>query len=76
MVESQFANVKPPRKRRKSRRMRKNYDVVVLAPRKAKGRYPKGQGLNKRTRIKGRKPIMGDRMVHSDDVFWLRAGGG
>lgn len=71
MVESQFANVKL-RKPRKSRKKRSNYVVIIEPPRAAKGRYPKGSGLNKRTRIKGRKPIMGDRMVGNEDAIWLR----
>jgi len=70
MVESAFTNVKT-RKPRKSRKQRKNYDVVILPAKAAKGRYPKGQGLNKRTRIKGRKPIMGDRMIGNEDTIWL-----
>lgn len=71
MIESQFANATPT-KRRKSRRLRKNYDVVLLPDAKARGRYPKGSGFNKRTRIKGRKPVMGDRLSHTEDTIWLR----
>lgn len=72
MVESQFLGM-TPRKVKKTRKHRKNYDVVVLNDAKAKGRYPKGQGFNKVTRIKGRKPVMGDRLIHSEDAIWLRA---
>jgi len=71
MVESAFTNV-TQRRHRKSRRLEKNYDVIALPDRMAKGRYPKGQGFNKRTRIKGRKPVMGDRLSHSEDTIWLR----
>lgn len=71
--ESEFQFKATPKPKRKSRKMRKNYDVTVLPERKAKGRYPKGQGFNKRTRIKGRKPIMGDAIrLDNEDVIWLR----
>jgi len=70
MVESQFLGMKP-KKRKKSRKKRENYVVTVLNPVKAKGRYPKGQGLNKGNRIKGRSPIRGDRMFTNPDAVWL-----
>lgn len=71
MVESQFSNLRAVKKKR-SRRQRKNYDVIVLPDRMAKGRYPKGQGFNKAPRAT-RKPVMGDRLIHADDALWLRA---
>lgn len=71
--ESQFLGL-TTKKPRKSRKARKNYVVVILNPAKAKGRYRKGEGLNKVTRTKGRHPIMGDRMFHNEDTIWLNAG--
>ena len=69
--ESQFANVKTQR-RRKSRKLRKNYDVVVLATRASEGRYKKGEGLRRGVRHR-RRPIMGDALIHSETTIWLRA---
>lgn len=71
MIESQFANVEPKPKKRGRPKLRKNYDVIALAPRKAKGRYRKGQGLNRGLRVQ-RKPIMGDTIIHSEAAIWLR----
>lgn len=72
MVESEFLGLKY-KKPRKSRKRRENYVVEVLAPRAAKGRYRKGEGLNKGLRIKGRSPIRGDRLFHNEDAIWLGA---
>ena len=69
--ESQFTGLKA-KPRRKSRRMRKNYDVILLPDRMVKGRSPKGSGFNKVTRIKGRKPVMGDALCSSEAALWLR----
>ena len=72
IVESQFANV-TPRKPRLTRKRRENWTIKVEPARMARGRYPKGAGFNKRTRIKGRKPILGDRIAHNEDaLYWLR----
>jgi len=72
--ESAFTG-KSIRKRRVSRKLFKNYEVVELPQRASEGRYQKGQGLRKRTRIKGRHPIMGDAISQRpEDVIWLRVG--
>lgn len=73
MIESQFLGVKA-KKPKKSRKKRENYHVTILNPCKAKGRYRKGEGLNKGNRTKDRQPIMGDRMFHNEDAIWLQAG--
>lgn len=52
-------------------RLHEGFHVVVLNPRKAKGVYPKHQGLNKVTRTKARRPIRGDRMFGNEDAIWL-----
>jgi hypothetical protein len=72
MIESEFLGLKY-KKPRKSRKARKNYTVTVLNPVKAKGRYRKGEGLNKGLRVKGRNPIRGDRLFHNEDAIWLGA---
>ena len=59
-VESAFQFLPTP-KRRKSRKLRKNYDVMILPPRVAKGRYPKGQGFNRGLTVPARI-IRGDRL--------------
>lgn len=71
--ESQFLGAKL-RKRRKSRKLEKNYDVKVLPDAKARGRYQKGSGFNKRTRIKGRSPVYIPTSEHNaeDAFYWLR----
>ena len=54
--ESQFAN-STPSKKRKSRKLRKNYTVVACRDAKAKGRYKPGEGFNKFLKA-DRKPTM------------------
>ena len=69
--ESQFHH-KIALKPRKSRKLLKNYDVIVLRDAKAKGQYRKGEGFRRGPRVQ-RKPIMGDALMHNEDVIWLRA---
>lgn len=74
MIESQFANTPKKPKLHGSKRRRKHFDVKVLPDRKAKGRYPKGQGFNKRTRTKQRRPMYVP-PLHEDgaeNIIWLR----
>lgn len=70
MVESQFAHV-VIKKPRKSRKLRKNYKVTVLASRKAKGQYRKGEGFNKSLHV-DRTPVMGDAITTTERAIWLR----
>lgn len=53
-------------------RYHEGFVLTVLNSRKAKGVYPKHQGLNKVTRTKARHPIRGDRMFTSEQVIWLQ----
>ncbi len=61
--ESQFQGLKPTKKRR-SRKLRKNYDVIVLPACKAKGRFRKGEGFR-------RIPVPQRAVVIGGD-FWMR----
>jgi len=69
--ESQFHHP-TPKKKRKSRKLRKNYDVMVLRDAKAKGRYRKGEGFRRGPKVR-RHPIMGDIVfTNSEELIWLR----
>jgi hypothetical protein len=69
--ESQFEGVKAKRlDGRKARR--KHFTVIELPPRKAKGRNPKKHFAKP---MRGeRQPIMGDKILTSENTIWLQAG--
>jgi hypothetical protein len=72
--ESEFLHARA-RKHRVSRKLLKNYTLTELPQKASEGRYQKGQGLRKRTRVKQRPPIMGDAISQRpEDVIWLRVG--
>jgi hypothetical protein len=50
---------------------REDFDVKILPPRKAKGRYRKGEGFNRGLRAQ-RRPVRGDRLCWSEETIWLR----
>jgi hypothetical protein len=79
--ESQFANVKAKPKKPGRKKLRKNYDVIVLKDATAEGIYQKGSGLRKRTRLRNkRRPVRGDNVYRSQDaiedaLYWYRVRG-
>ena len=58
-------------KGKRTRKQRKNFDVNLLPPRSAKGRYRKGEGFNKGPHVH-RTPIMGDALMTTEAAVWLR----
>ena len=71
--ESQFQHTQPKPKKRGRKRLRKNYDVMVLRDAKAKGRFRKGEGFNRGPKVR-RRPIRGDVIfTDSEELIWLRA---
>lgn len=65
MVEADPALVKGAKALRHSQgiaKRRKRFTTTTLAPRAAKGRWPKGQGWNRGAKAKRKPEAMGDRI--------------
>ena len=77
VIESQFAHITAPKKKPGRKKLRKNYDVIVLRNGNADGISQKGHGFRKRTRVKGRRPLRGDGIYATQDavedtLYWYR----
>lgn len=81
LPESQFQHIIQPKKKSGRKKLRKNYDVIVLRDATAEGIYPKGSGFRKRTRLRQRRsPLRGDNIYRTqnaveDTLYWYRVKG-